>query len=123
MFGRTSVKQLEVINTLATQLAVANDRLKNDERIITALEASMDWFRARLTQLEHERALLIQHYMGITIKVPEITLVKPDAPTSPREQTPFLDLASAALFADVGEEEATRLGITHNADGTLKYRE
>lgn len=78
-----------------------------------ALETTCDWFRVRITQLEHERALLIQHYMGVNIPVPSIERV-PDKPKeSPYHPVPH--------FNDIGDAEAKRLGITWNPDGSVSY--
>ena len=102
------------IDRLTIELARAQGELRANERTLTALETTMDWMRTRLTQLEHERAMLIQNYMGITIKVP--TVEKQHTP-SPHVNPLF----AAPNFEDVGEDEAARMGISHNPDGTLRY--
>lgn len=85
------------------------------EKNLIALQTTMDWMRVRLSQLEHERALLVQHFMGISLPVPTIERT----PTKREQQMP-LDVMPS--FEDVGDDEAGRLGITHNADGTVSYK-
>lgn len=75
-----------------------------------ALNAHMDWMRIRLTQLEFERAGLIQKYMGVSVPVPSFD--KPEEHPDPNQTMDF---------SDVGDEEAKRLGISWNPDGTLSY--
>ena len=81
-----------------------------------ALQTSLDWMRVRLTQLEHERAQLIFNYMGVKVQVPSI-----EPATNPAEASADA-LNQTLTFADMGDEEAARLGIEWNADGTVRYR-
>lgn len=86
------------------------------DRHNTALEASLDWMRVRLTQLEHERAQLIYQLLGIKVPVPEIA--QAPKPSRTGFDSPLNETIS---FEDVGDEVAAKLGISHNADGTLRY--
>ena len=59
--------------------AEQHDRLVKAEAVVqsvqihnAALHTTMDWMRLRLNQLEHERARLIENYMGVRISVPNI---------------------------------------------------
>lgn len=81
------------------------------ERHNSALAATMDWLRVRVTQIEMERAQLMYNYMGVKIAVPQIER----APEVPQRVDALPD------FNDVGDAEAARLGIGWNPDGTLKY--
>ena len=75
-----------------------------------ALTTTLDWFRVRITQLEMERAQLLWNYTGVKIPTPVIAKnVNANAIT----QTPD--------FADVGDAEAARLGISWAEDGSLVY--
>ena len=98
------------------RLAEANQRgvattLKEE---VISLRSTLDWMRVRLTQLEHERAVLISNYMGITVTAPRFE----KAPQTSDFNHPLQALPS---FEDVGDEEAARLGVGHNPDGTLRY--
>jgi len=80
-----------------------------------ALQTTLDWFRVRISQLEHERAQLLFNYTGVKVAVPSI------------ERAPNSDVAQALQsvqgFDDVGDADAAKLGIGWNADGTLRYSE
>lgn len=75
-----------------------------------ALQVTLDWLRVRVTQLELERAQLLFNYTGV--KVPTPTIQTTDAPES---------FHRVPHFNDIGDEEANRMGISHNPDGTLRY--
>lgn len=78
-----------------------------------ALQATMDWLRMRLTQLEHERAQLIYNYMGVKINVPTLE----PAPTAK-----LSDIVNEAVsFDDMGDTEAAKLGIGWNEAGEVEY--
>jgi hypothetical protein len=79
-----------------------------------ALQTTLDWMRVRLTQLEYERAALIHNYMGVKLVIPEIE----PAPNSVKAS----DILNQTLsFEDVGDEEATKQGITWDSQGELVY--
>jgi hypothetical protein len=78
---------------------------------IATLQAHLEWLRVRLTQLEFERAGLLQKYMGVSVPVPSFE----DSGSSP-------DPNQTMDFNDMGDEEAARQGVDWNADGTLSYR-
>jgi hypothetical protein len=86
------------------------------ERHNIALEASLDWMRLRLSQIEHERAQLLYRFMDIKVDVPEITR----RPTAPSKETGAA-LLSTLDFNDVGDAEAKRLGIGWDTDGTVRF--
>lgn len=79
-------------------------------------DLTIDWMRHRINALEKERAILLNKVAGIHIPVPEIVPTRPG--TLSRDLPDFDSLPS---FEDVGDQEATRLGIKHLDDGTLKY--
>lgn len=78
-----------------------------------AQQTTNEWLMMRLTQLEHERAVLIQNYMGVKIPVPEIGKAAETVDIDQILRNP------GALFADVGDEEAERLGLDWAPDGTV----
>lgn len=77
-----------------------------------ALQTTMDWQRVRLNQLEHERARLIETYMGVKIAVPEISAEPMDSASI---------LQEVPNFDDVGDEQATKLGIQWNDLGEVVH--
>jgi hypothetical protein len=83
---------------------------------VATLTATMDWMRHRVNQLEHERAMLVQNVLGVTIQAP--TIERTPAPRLPHDHP----LNGTMSFEDVGEAEALRLGITHTDEGTLAYK-
>ena len=84
---------------------------------LVALDTTMDWFRVRITQLEHERALMLQNYLGVT--VPALSIEKTPSPTSVR---PSYD--AVPHFDDMGDTEAKKHGITWNPEtGEVSYPE
>lgn len=93
------------------------------ERQVIAQNTTLDWMRIRLTQLEHERAVLIQNYMGISITTPvfEKAPVKSTGVGQGRSEWDS-PLNAVPSFEDIGDEEAARLGIEHNGDGTVRYK-
>lgn len=79
-------------------------------RTTTYQTTTIDWLKMRLTQVEMERAQLIQRFLGVSIPVPEFA-----GPKEPEQSTNEL-----FNFKDIGDAEADRLGIGWNADGTLR---
>jgi hypothetical protein len=80
-----------------------------------AIEATMNWLTVRVTQLEHERALLLQNYLGVT--VPSLSIEKVTPSTSIR---PSYD--PVPHFDDIGDEEAKRMGVDWNPEtGEIAY--
>ena len=106
LVGQLTTAQREAWGT-ATELGALRLRL-------VALDTTMDWFRVRVTQLEMERATLLQNYLGVTI--PTLSIGKaPAAPTHPSYD-------AVPHFADMGDEEAKRLGVEWNPEtGEVVY--
>ena len=79
------------------------------------LQANLDSARLRLNQLERERAQLTNAILGVKIAVPEFV------PISDAKFDIGKTLSEMPGFEDVGDEVAALMGVSHNADGTLKY--
>jgi hypothetical protein len=94
--------------------------LRTEQRALTQLnatiQATLDWARVRLTQVEHERAQLLFNYTGVKILSPSIEKER----VGPTVQSA---IDSAPSFEDIGDEAARKLGIGWNDDGTLKSKE
>lgn len=96
---------------LKLQLAQKNGENTVFSNNYTALMTTLDWLRVRVTQLEMERAQLLFNYTGVRVPTPAITRA---------EEHPDPNIA-LPNFDDVGDEEAARLGIGWNPDGTVRY--
>jgi hypothetical protein len=84
---------------------------------ISALNTTVDWFRVRITQLEHERALMLQNYMGIT--VPHMSIER-----APKAGAARPSYDPVPHFDDVGDDEAKRIGVDWNPEtGEINYNE
>lgn len=88
------------------------------------LQTTQDWLRARVNQLERERAELFKHVTGLRIPVPEIhPTVVGGLPVTRADLEAQMkrNLNEMPSFEDPGDDEAARLGISHREDGTLHY--
>ena len=80
-----------------------------------AQQTTNEWLMMRLTQLEHERAVLIQNYMGVKVPVPEIGKAAETVDIDQVLRDP------GALFADMGDEAASAQGVDWDPTGTVTY--
>jgi len=78
------------------------------------LEANMNWFRHRMTQIEAERAQLIHHAIGVKIPTPEFH--KPDPIKRFMDDHNFHE---SDIFHDLGDAEAKAVGLDWDAEGRL----
>jgi hypothetical protein len=99
----------EDLRDQATKATAITDALRTH---ITALNTTLSWLQVRLTQLEHERAVMLDKYMGIKVTVP---VFEPD------QQSTGDILNTMPSFNDMGDAEADRLGIGWSTDGSLVY--
>ena len=103
-----------VYQTLRDDYTKANTECAVLARHNHAIEATMNWLTVRVTQLEMERATLLQNYLGVT--VPTVSIQKAPTPSI----RPQYD--SVPHFADMGDEEAKRLGVEWNPEtGEVVY--
>jgi predicted nuclease with TOPRIM domain len=79
------------------------------------LEANMNWFRHRMTQIEAERAVLIHRALGVTIPTPEFHKVDPVKKFMSDHALSDMD-----IFSGLSDEEAREQGIEWDGDGRLK---
>ena len=106
-----------VYQDLRESLVAAQAERDTQHATVAALNTTMDWFRVRITQLEHERALMLQNYLGVT--VPTMSIDKVETPSHIR---PNYD--PVPHFDDIGDEEAKRLGIEWNPETSeITYRD
>jgi hypothetical protein len=101
------VKRSEFV-TLATGVVAAQTKAAVLEQQNAVLQTTMDWQRVRLHQLEIERANLLFSMTGVRVPVPIVEAAAVEDP-----------LRNAALFEDMGDEEAKRQGIDWDALGQI----
>lgn len=99
---------------LVETAAQARGELAALQSRFAAQDAMVDWFRIRLTQTEKQNARLIKKYTDVDVEIPNLV-------PAPHEQTTPEILNEAAMFEDIGDEIAKKLGISHNLDGTISY--
>ncbi len=79
-------------------------------------DISIDWMRHRINALERANSILMNKVSGVSMPVPEIVASRPGTISElPNSMTHM------PSFEDVGDTEATRLGVFHNAEGELDY--
>lgn len=83
-------------------------------------ETTLAWFMHRLTQVEHERSKLIHMYTGVRVDAPTYEAA-PDPEKDGASMIQRNPLNSLPSFNDVGDEEARRLGIDWDSEGTVLY--
>lgn len=76
-----------------------------------AQEVTLDWFRVRITQLEHERAVLLKTYMGVTVPEMSIEKEQPKSRIDAYHNVPH--------FEDVGDDAARKLGLDWDDEGRV----
>lgn len=106
------VKRAEY-DKLMERALIAQGEREALQRQVDSQKTTTDWMIHRMTQLEHERAALLYRYMDIKITVPELV---PDAPRTEASQMAGFDPPS---FADVGDDEAKKLGLDWDNDGRV----
>ncbi len=92
-----------------------------------ATQATLDWLRVRVNQLEQERAALVAKVLQVSVQVPVLESVRPSHPLESRADPvpPTKDAILArieSMFDDVGDDVARQLGITNDpVTGELLY--
>jgi hypothetical protein len=100
---------------LQDELTKARAELVAQSRANQMLEATMNWFRHRITQIEAERANLIHHALGV--KIPTPVFEKPIDPVRRfMEDHPF---SEQNIFRSLGDQEAKEQGLDWDNEGRL----
>lgn len=98
-------------------LRLDNVKLREESSVLNrtqaAFQATFDWMRVRVTQLELERNQLISKYMGVEMPTPVIHQT-----ASPRDNP----MGQLPTFQDVGDDEARKLGVNWHDDGTVHHQ-
>lgn len=79
-------------------------------------DLTIDWMRHRINALEKQNAILMQKVAGVAMPVPEIVASRPGTMSAP-------DFSHLPSFEDVGDSEAIRLGIGHDSNGFVEFRD
>lgn len=93
---------------LQTKIVISIEQKAKDD-------LSIDWMRHRVNALEKQNAVLLGKATGMHFAVPEIVPTRPGTISAP----PQFDTMPS--FEDVGDDEADRLGLTHDPVGMLTY--
>lgn len=104
----------KIYDDLQSSLNKAQAEARAFQESNKGLQTTLDWLRTRVTQMEKERAILIERMFGVKIPTPEI-MAAPD----PFKDHPYNDLAS--MFAGLSDEEAVKQGIEHDDKGALVF--
>jgi len=96
----------------AWQVQTTGNRLLGEQ--VVALNTTLDWFRVRISQLEHERAVMLKKYLDIDVPVQVVE--------RQREASSLNAYHMTADFNDMGDAAAKSLGIGWDADtGVVTY--
>lgn len=82
---------------------------------VAGAQTTNEWLMHRLNQLEHERARLIETYMGVKMPVPEIGIQLPHVDVDQVLRDPGL------LFNDMGDDAAKDAGVDWDPTGAVTY--
>lgn len=112
----------EVYQDLKDKVTKAEQRAEAEVVAGRALKETLNWLMVRVTSMEKERAVLLYRMFDIKIPVPELDAAPPPAEVLPNPFGANSKLNSLAdLFADMGDAEAAKQGITHDAEGAVIY--
>jgi hypothetical protein len=110
--------QREMFSKLIADKAKAEGAAQILAQRVVQQDATIDWMKTRLTQLEYERAQLINNYMGVKIPIPEFD--RETTAKAPRVTAEDV-LNQTVAFIDVGDEEAAKLGLSWDDEGRLMH--
>jgi hypothetical protein len=105
----------ELFERLLTERANAQGVAQTLERRTIAQDTTIDWLKVRLTQIEYERAQLINTYMGVKIPVPEFSKSVAAEESLSIEKV----LAATVDFSDIGDDAAKAQGLDWDGEGRL----
>lgn len=118
----------------------ARERLEREHAI---LQAQFEWLTTHVNRLEAERQVLLERVMGLTLPSPTFEYRRGASPVvssppnklsdanTPPQNVPLTDEYATSIpalqvlgstFEDVGDEQASALGISHGPAGDLQYR-
>lgn len=101
----------EEVGSLRAQLLSAQQLNLELQRQAAVDKANFDWLKAKVNQLEFERAALIRETSNISLPVPQIMQNPPQA------------IEDAGAFEDIGDELARQLHLDQFADKGDDFRD
>jgi hypothetical protein len=81
-------------------------------------DLTIDWMRHRINALERANSILMNKVSGVSMPVPEIVASRPGTMSELPDT-----MTHMPSFEDVGDGEAARLGVFHNAEGELEFQD
>ncbi len=102
-------KTAYIFATDARMDALRQQKTKDDLHI--------DWLRHRVNALEKQNTILMGKATGLAFPTPEIV------PTRPGTIGGVPDFDTMPSFEDVGDDEAQRLGVAHDFEGRLAFKQ
>lgn len=106
----------ELFERLLTEKARAEGASHTLAHRIVSQDATIDWMKVRLTQLEYERAQLINNYMGI--KLPVLDIAR-EVVSEKSQLTAEQVLNQTISFDDIGDDAARASGLDWDGEGRL----
>lgn len=109
-------------NDMLAELA----KLREESRVLNqqnvTLRSTVEWFMVRTTQLEKERAILVDHYMGVKLETPQY--VPPRLGPDPVREVPvdIPEMLGSVNFGDMGNDAARAHGLDWDASGNVVKR-
>lgn len=88
------------------------------ERMVSAQKATLEFMLLRLQQVEHERAVLTEKFLGISLPVPVVKSMPSAASTITADDL----LNSMPSFEDMGDDEAAAAGIDWDEQGRVVHK-
>lgn len=121
--------------TLFENLTRARQELSDARSRIAAMQATQDWLTTHVNRLENERRILTEARLGLLMPQPIIERVRAEENQThdpgldpgavhgtPDESIPLAQMLASSL-EDIGDDQAQRMGIGHDAQGMLVYRQ
>lgn len=111
------VNAYERLNTAFVDLQRANIELQAQARMLQSQLAvaqnNFEWARVRLNHVEDERAALLHRIIAVSVPAPRIERSGQESMAETRQS--FDELMKTISFEDMGDVEAQRLGVDHEA--------
>lgn len=111
------IKQ-QTFERLIEERAEASGRVQSLIEQVSAQKATVEWLMLRLSQVEHERAILTETFLGVKLPVPVIKSAPSPASTITADDL----LNSMPSFEDMGDDAAAAAGISWDEHSRVVYK-
>jgi hypothetical protein len=108
-------QQIDIRDSRIAEASIAGSYTKLIEQKAKD-DLTIDWMRHRINALERANSILMNKVSGVSMPVPEIVASRPGSMSNLPDT-----MTHMPSFEDVGDGEAQRLGVFHNAEGELDY--